>query len=102
MNRVHSVLESETHNLYNILVKRNQALKYCGIGVSFLLMIINLFRLTMIEFEKDAYNANLQLVAYITIFDIILNVVLQLWMLIRFSYLFSYFVSSASKKSQLE
>ena len=99
MDRVHAVLESETHTSYNIQLKRNQTLKFWGIGLSFLLLFINLIRLTLINFAKDAYNENLKLVAGISIIDIVLNVVLQLWMLIRFSYLFNYFVSSTSSKS---
>jgi hypothetical protein len=49
MNHIHAVLESETAGSFNILAKRNQTLKYWGIGISLFLMILNLIRLLMIQ-----------------------------------------------------
>ena len=74
MNRVHSVLESETHTSYNIQSKRDERFKIWWISLSFFLLLINLTRQTLIEFEKDAYNENLKLVVVISIIDILLNV----------------------------
>ena len=60
-------------------------------------MIINELKLAWIQIDSHTYNDNLAMIKVVSIIDIILNVILQMWIIIKFLLLFNFFLSSENE-----